>query len=133
MAGLETLGPSTDEAAGATGPPPSAVSSRVATPRYREPVVRVAREPADRADDGETTDPLELSFRRDEQRARDVTEITLRSNVYHVTVALASLARFNEDREASVSAGLELRGPAVEELRVRPAYRTPARTEVEGL
>eukprot|EP00969_Alexandrium_andersonii_P013327 581346-Alexandrium_andersonii.AAC.1 len=70
MAGLEILGPSIDEAAGATGPPPSLASSRVATPRYQEPAVRVAREPADRTDDGDATSLLELSFIREEQRAR---------------------------------------------------------------
>eukprot|EP00969_Alexandrium_andersonii_P174444 7712751-Alexandrium_andersonii.AAC.1 len=37
MAGLRIIGPSVDEAAGVTGPPPSAVSSCVATPRFSEP------------------------------------------------------------------------------------------------
>eukprot|EP00969_Alexandrium_andersonii_P278287 12301982-Alexandrium_andersonii.AAC.1 len=101
MAGLEILGPSTDEAAGVTGPPPSAASSRVATPRYHEPVSMVGREPEYRTDDGETTDVLEPSVRREEHRARDVTALILRNNVYQVTVALASLARFEEDRDAS--------------------------------
>eukprot|EP00969_Alexandrium_andersonii_P132802 5872966-Alexandrium_andersonii.AAC.1 len=66
---------------------------------------------------------------REEQRVRDVTEMVMRGNAYQVTVALASLARFDEDREAGVHAGFELRDSAVEELRVRAVYRTPVRTE----
>eukprot|EP00969_Alexandrium_andersonii_P224728 9925001-Alexandrium_andersonii.AAC.1 len=129
MAGLEIIGPSTDEAAGVTGPPPSAASSRVATPRYREPVSRMRSEPEDAADAGEITDFLELSVKRKEQRARDVTALILHNNVYQVTVALASLARFEEDRDSSVFVGLELRDPAEEKLRVRSAYQTPVRAD----
>eukprot|EP00969_Alexandrium_andersonii_P072032 3178754-Alexandrium_andersonii.AAC.1 len=105
MAGLEILGPSFDEAAGMTGPPPSVASSR-------EPAARVAREPAGRSDDGEATSLLELSFIREEQRARDVTEIVVHNNAYQVAVAVASLARFNEDREDGDNAEHELQNPA---------------------
>eukprot|EP00969_Alexandrium_andersonii_P214981 9493766-Alexandrium_andersonii.AAC.1 len=56
VAGLRTLGPSSEEVAGATGPPPSAVSPGAATPRFSEPVPRRGREQEDPTGAGEPAD-----------------------------------------------------------------------------
>eukprot|EP00969_Alexandrium_andersonii_P348783 15421627-Alexandrium_andersonii.AAC.1 len=99
MAGLASAGPSMDEMAGKTGPPPSAASSRAATPRYQAPLMRITREPTDRSEVGGADSFLALSARIGERRAKDVTNILLHNNAYQATVALCSFALFGEGRE----------------------------------